>query len=151
MTDAKSRRSGGRPSSFKTEYIELAKHFALLGATDKQMADAFGVAESTFHKWKIDYPELSESLKEGKLQADAMVSKSLYHRALGYSHEAVKIMTVAGAVEKVKYIEHYPPDTTACIFWLKNRQPEIWRDKPESELGDGLTDVIGKLIDKLPS
>ena len=68
-----------------------------------------------------------------------MIADSLYHRAKGYSHPAVKILSVAqGAgqpseVQEVPYTEHYAPDTTAAIFWLKNRQPKKWRDKQEVE------------------
>lgn len=124
-----------RPSSYKPEYAKQAFHLALLGATDVNLAAALGVDVSTVERWKKRYPEFCGALKRGKDEADAMVAKSLYRRALGYSHDAVKILTVAdGAnqgshVEQVPYVERYPPDTTACIFWLKNRQPEAWRDR----------------------
>lgn len=120
-----------RPSKYHDKVCEQATKLCRLGATDKQVADFFEIAESTLHKWKLDYPEFSEALKTGKLLSDSEVANSLYRRALGYSHDAVKIMTLAGAIEKVAYTEHYPPDTTACIFWLKNRQPQLWREKRE--------------------
>ena len=67
---------------------------------------------------------------DGKSRADAGVAASLFHRAKGYSHDAVKIVADAktGAEHIVPYTEHYPPDTTACIFWLKNRRKNDWRD-----------------------
>lgn len=76
-----------------------------------------------------------------------MVSKRLYSRALGYSHKATKIFLRAGDSEPtlVEYTEHYPPDTTACIFWLKNRQPRKWRDRQEIE-HDISEDFAEKLI-----
>jgi hypothetical protein len=142
---------GGRPSSYKPEYAEQVQKLSRLGATDKEMADFFGVAESTFHKWKIDYPQFSESLKVGKLLSDAEVSNKLYHRALGYSHEDVDIRVVAGEIVKTSLIKHYPPDTTACIFWLKNRQPEKWRDKTEVAADSAtIAEVLKDLADKLP-
>jgi hypothetical protein len=69
----------------------------------------------------------------GKATADARVEQSLYRRALGYSHDAVKIFMPAGAVAPViaPYVEHYAPDTTAAIFWLKNRRPDECRDKTD--------------------
>lgn len=113
----------------------------MLGATDADLARAFDVAESTINLWKLHQPEFSESIKRGKDEADANVAKSLYRRALGYSHKAVKILTVAmgnnqgSQVEEVPYVERYAPDTTAAIFWLKNRRPDKWRDKQEVEHG----------------
>jgi hypothetical protein len=125
----------GRPSSFKPEYSEQAEKLCLLGATDVEMADFLGVVLSTFHKWKHDHPEFSDALKSGKELADERVERSLYHRAIGYSFDAVKIMAVKGEIEKVPYREHIPPDTTACIFWLKNRRQQQWRDVHKHEHG----------------
>lgn len=121
----------GRPSKFDPAFVEQAQKLALMGATDKQMADFWGVSEQTLNTWKHTHPEFLESLKAGKLIADGTVVQSLYRRANGYSHGAVKILQYEGAPVIVPYTEHYPPDTTAAIFWLKNRQPALWRDKVE--------------------
>lgn len=132
--------SAGRPSKYKPEFAEQAKQLTDLGATDRELCAFFKVAESTLNLWKLKYPEFSESLKLGKEMADRRVEQSLYHRARGYSHEAVKIlMTKDGAVYREEYIEHYPPDTTAAIFWLKNRKSAEWRDKQEVEHSGKLT------------
>lgn len=128
---SETRRSVGRPSKYQPEFAEQGLKLCLLGATDKQLADFFGVAESTLNLWKQEYPEFSESLREGKQAADSAVANSLYRRALGYSHKAVKILAYEGSSFEHEYTEHYPPDTTACIFWLKNRQPAVWRDRME--------------------
>ena len=121
--------AGGRPSKFKPEFIEQARKIATLGATDREAAEFFDVTESTLNLWKHTYPEFSESLKVGKEQADERVEQSLYRRALGYSHDATKIaVNAAGEVTQVPFVERYPPDTTAAIFWLKNRKPAEWRD-----------------------
>lgn len=126
----------GRPTKFDPRYVDQARRLARLGQTDTEMAAFFGVSESTLNLWKQRHKDFSESLKEGKEEADALVADSLFHRARGYSHAAVKIFAdvKTGAVEQVPYIEHYPPDTTACIFWLKNRQKAKWRDKVEQEV-----------------
>ena len=124
--------AGEKNSKYKEEYNELAYNYALLGVTDKQLAEFFSVAESTINLWKIEHPTFSESLKRGKGQADAMVAKSLFNRALGYSHPETKIATRDGQITDTLDVEkHYAPDPTAAIFWLKNRQPDIWRDKKE--------------------
>ena len=86
------------------------------------------------NKWKLDFVEFREALKSGKGPADDRVERSLFHRALGYSYDAVKIFcNRAGEVTKVPYREHVPPDTTACIFWLKNRRSKEWRDVQKHE------------------
>jgi hypothetical protein len=136
-------RRPGRPSKYKPEHAPQAAKLCRLGATDKELAEFFGVSESTLNLWKAEYAEFSESLKQGKQEADGRVEQSLYRRALGYSHDAIKIMTVGNDVQKVPYVEHYPPDTTACIFWLKNRKPTEWRDVKAVELNrplEGLSD-----------
>jgi hypothetical protein len=124
----------GRPSSFKPEYIEQARKLAGLGATDREAADFFNVAESTLYLWKHTQPDFSDALKVGKETADARVEQSLYRRALGYQHDATKIaVNAAGEVTTVPFVERFPPDTTAAIFWLKNRRPDEWRDVKASE------------------
>jgi hypothetical protein len=125
----------GRPSKFKPEFIEQARKLAELGATDREAAEFFDVDERTLHRWKHENPAFCQSLKVGKETADARVEQSLYRRALGYSHDAVKIAVNAqGEVTQVPFTEHYPPDTTAAIFWLKNRKPGEWRDVKAQEL-----------------
>lgn len=125
----------GRPTAYRVEYVEQARKLCLLGATDVQLADFFGVTDTTIVNWRNKHPEFREAVREGKLEADAKVAESLYRRACGYSHDAVKIVADAktGTEHVVPYVEHYPPDTTACIYWLKNRAPEHWRDKHHVE------------------
>lgn len=131
--------NAGRPTKYKPEYDDLAYHMALLGATDERLAAAFDVSVDTIAEWKLVHPNFSDALRKGKDEADAQVVKSLYQRAMGYEHPAVKIITVANGnnqgseVVEVPYVERYPPDTTAAIFWLKNRQRATWRDRQEIE------------------
>jgi hypothetical protein len=120
---------GGRPTKYKAVFNEQAYRLCLLGATDKEIAAFFEIAESTLNEWKKDHPGFSESLKRGKKVADAMVAEKLFTRAMGYSHPDVDIKVIKGKVRKTKLIKHYPPDTTAAIFWLKNRDKDNWRDK----------------------
>lgn len=124
----------GRPSKFKPEFCEQGAKLCKLGATDREMAEFFKVSEATFHLWKSVHPEFSESLKLAKEEADNRVEQSLYRRALGYSHDAVHVSNYQGEVTLTPIVEHFPPDTTACIFWLKNRKPGEWRDKTDVDV-----------------
>jgi hypothetical protein len=67
------------------------------------------------------------------------VASKLYHRATGYKHLAFKMFKDKDSDRVItkRYVEHYPPDTTACIFWLKNRRPDLWRDRHELTGKDG--------------
>ncbi|MDO4694965.1 MAG: helix-turn-helix domain-containing protein [Eikenella sp.] len=118
---SETKRPVGRPGKYKPEYAEQAEKLCLIGATDDELADFFGVSVATLNNWKTARPEFLESIKKGKMLADAEVGKRLYQRALGYDAPDGK---------------HYPPDTVAAIFWLKNRRPQAWRDKPEPDNGE---------------
>lgn len=130
LTPKSKKNPGGRPSKFEKKYIKKAFDLALLGLTDEQMANVFDVTATTFHNWKKSQPEFFESIKKGREEADAQVAVSLFKRATGYSHKAKKIMQHMGEPVIVDYIEHYPPDTMACIYWLNNRQRKNWTQKP---------------------
>lgn len=123
--------SGGRPSSYHAEYAKQAEKLCNLGATDQEIADFFDVSVRTIHRWKADHDEFCHSLKAGKDKADDRVERSLYQRAIGYEQEEVKIFMPAGAEDPVyaPFIAKIAPDTTAAIFWLKNRRKDDWRDR----------------------
>lgn len=127
----------GRPTKFDKRFNDEAYKLCLLGATDDELADFFKVTTSTINKWKIDHKEFSESIKRGKMDADANVANRLYQRAMGFEHddEEIKVVSLGqgegSAVERVPVRKIYPPDPTSAIFWLKNRQPKKWRDKTE--------------------
>jgi phage FluMu gp28-like protein len=126
-----------RPTKYKPEYAEQTLKLCRLGATDKELADFFQVNEDTINEWKKVHVEFSESIKGGKAQADAEVADKLFKRATGYEHKAVKISASPDGREHVtEYDERYPPDTTAAIFWLKNRRPDLWRDKTDHTIGN---------------
>ena len=101
-------------------------------------------------EYRIEYADQAlESLKKGKNIADANVASRLYNRAIGYNCKATKFATSNGKITDSKeFIEHYPPDTTAAIFWLKNRQPEKWRDKKEVDANVNLGDELESLTDE---
>ena len=132
----KSKQGRGRPSAYQSEFANIAFRHTLLGATDKDLAAAFSVSEQTVNAWKKEFPKFLESIRAGKAEADANVVNSLYGRATGYSHPDTDIRTVSvgggmSSIVQTPIIKHHPPDVTAQIFWLKNRRPELFRDKPE--------------------
>jgi hypothetical protein len=152
MSEDQEKSAGGRPSGYRDEYAKQAAKLCELGATDREIADFFEVDVRTIYRWKHDHDGFCHSLKTGKDVADERVSRSLYQRAIGYEQEAVKIFMPAGAAEPVyaPYTERIAPDTTAAIFWLKNRRPDLWRDKTETEHSGTVGHVIdtAKLTDE---
>lgn len=122
-------RNGGRPSAFTFEMMRQVRFLCERGCTDVELAEFFGVCEKTLNNWKKTHPEFLQSLKDGKAVADNKVQRSLFERATGYSHPDVHISNFQGTVTATPLTKHYPPDTTAAIFWLKNRRPGEWRDK----------------------
>lgn len=128
----------GRPSKFNPKYIPLVAEFAESGMTELEMAQRLEVSAPTFRKWKLDNPELLSALKLNKEKADERVEHSLYKRAMGYTCEETDIRVIDGKIIKTQIVRTYPPDTTAMIFWLKNRKPKDWRDKRETEISGSL-------------
>ena len=105
------------------------------GLIEKQIAKNMGVAETTLRGWKHRFPELVEALRKGKEVVDREVENALYKRALGYWVTETKTTTLAdGSVRTEETHRHIVPDTTAQIFWLKNRKPDQWREKNDLTL-----------------
>lgn len=103
------------------------------GFTDKKVAKALLIDEGTINNWKKSHPSFFKSLKDWKLEADAEVVKSLYKRACGFKIKEAKVGFFNGmsTVEEVE--KEILPDPTSMIFWLKNRQPNEWREKSQIE------------------
>jgi len=122
--------AGGRPKKYKEEYNEQAeKACTIFGADDKKLAEFFGACKATITNWKRDYPKFLASIKKGKDIFDTEhVEVSLLERACGYEHPEEKVFCQDGEIITHQQIKHYPPETTAAIFWLKNRNPGRWRD-----------------------
>jgi hypothetical protein len=116
----------GQPTCYRESYTEQAYKLTLLGATDADLADFFDVCERTINNWKQAFPEFLQSIKRGKMSADADVAASLHHRATGYSHPEDKIFLHEGKVVVANTTKHYPPDTGAAMAWLKNRRRKDW-------------------------
>ena len=107
------------------------------GLTDEQIAQNMGIHVATLYTWKEKYHEIGEALKSTKEIVDRLVENALLKRALGYEYDEIteeltKTEDGTLAMRETKRVrKQVAPDTTAQIFWLKNRKPDDWRDKPE--------------------
>ena len=108
-------KGGGAPPKYQPRFAQLAAVACQAGFTDQEVADLLGVSERTINTWKLRHVDFASALINGKPPADERVVQSLYNRALGF----------------VRNGKYFPPDVTACIFWLKNRRPDEWRDRHE--------------------
>ena len=118
------------------------------GLTDEQIAHNMGISRSTLSEWKNKYPDILDSLKKGKEVVDRQVENALLKRALGYEVTEVTKEYVGdlGRMEVTKRVtKHVAGDTTAQIFWLKNRKPEEWRDKRDIQVAGSLETEKSKL------
>lgn len=134
----------GRPSLYKPEYADQAKRLCLLkAATDDDLATWFDVDVRTIGNWKNEHAEFFQALKDGKDGADLAVVVALHKRATGFK-QTRKVLP-KGATELVEVEEYFPPDTTAAIFWLSNRQKEAWRQRQTVE-GDGARPLVVEIV-----
>ncbi|MFU0784511.1 MAG: Helix-turn-helix domain-containing protein [Thermoanaerobacterium thermosaccharolyticum] len=101
------------------------------GLTDEQIAKNIGIKRQTLYDWKNKYPDISDALKRGKEVVDIQVENALLKRALGYKYTETKKEVFDDGVKITTTVKEVVPDTTAQIFWLKNRKPNEWRDKQE--------------------
>lgn len=101
------------------------------GLTDEQIAHNMDIAYSTFRVWKDRFPAIPAAQKKNKEVVDFEVENSLLKRALGYDYQEERVeRSDKDGVKVIQTLKHVPPDTTAQIFWLKNRMKKQWKDKP---------------------
>lgn len=122
--------------------LELIECWARDGLTDEQIANNLGVAYSTFKEYKKNYSDISAALKKGKEIIDYQVENALLKRALGYEYEEI---TYEHGEETKRVVKQVAPDTTAQIFWLKNRKPQQWRDKRDIEHSGNINNPYSEL------
>lgn len=141
---------------WQPDYARQVYYLCLLGATDAQIAQTFGISTYTLTMWKRNHPEFYENMTKGKTQADGKVAYSLFLAAIGYSHEDEVIITnrvrkrndEGKVIEeyteplRVKTMKHYPPNVTAAIKWLSARQPEQWSNRVQVQ---GQVDHVHKI------
>ncbi|WP_348624677.1 transposase [Paenibacillus peoriae] len=141
-----------RPSKYDSHVkpkLNLVESWARDGLIDEQIANNLGISTTVYYEYKQKYPEFAEALKNGKDDIDIMVENSLLKRAMGYefeeetreplynpvSGEAIKNEDGSPMIVVTKVVrKQLAPDTTAQIFWLKNRRPQAWRDKQDIDM-----------------
>ncbi|HHX0197786.1 helix-turn-helix domain-containing protein [Enterococcus faecalis] len=105
------------------------------GLIDKQIAQNIGVSERTFTDWKKKFSSISSALKKGKEVVDRQVENALFKSAKGYEYtEVTEELTENGMEITKKVTKQVAPNPTAAIFWLKNRKPDEWRDRKETQI-----------------
>lgn len=119
---------GGRPSLYRPEYADAARLACARGATNETLALQLGVARSTIDAWIDSRPEFAEAVEAGRALADQEVVAALFSRAVGRRETATRLFWHDGQAVPVEYPVERPPDVRACIFWLRNRRPEDWRE-----------------------
>ena len=119
--------------------LTLLEGWARAGLTDEQIAEKIGCGVRTLYDWKNRFPQISQALKKGKEIVDIQVENALLKRALGYDYKEQRIeKSDKDGTKIVQTIRHVPADTTAQIFWLKNRRPDKWRDKPIEKISEDM-------------
>ncbi len=131
--------AGGRKGKYEywltEDGLTLLSAWARDGLTMEQVAKNCGIVSSTLREWKNQFPAISAALKKGRNLADIEVENALYRRAVGYEYEEVKTKTDAdGGVERTVTTKHVSPDVGAAAFWLKNRRPDLWRDRKDVKM-----------------
>lgn len=138
----------GRPTKYKPEYCQQATALCMLGFTNEKLAQFFDVSEETIYDWQRTKKEFSEALLNGRDKASAKVAISLFQRACGYSHQEEKIFQHDGEIIRAETTKHYPPEVKAIALWLKNKFPDLWRDKQEIEGDFTARAVVGKISEE---
>ena len=127
----------GRPTLYRPDYCELARNYCLLGATNEELGELFGVTRRTIDNWIACQPDFEAAVKSGRLVADSKVACGLYERAIGFERTVKRTALYRGEPKDFETNVYFPPDTQACIFWLRNRCPENWDVRPARLPHDG--------------
>lgn len=144
------------------EKLTLLTAWARDGLVDGQIAKNMGISEATLYNYKNKYPEIREALRKGKEVVDIEVENALFKKAIGYNVPVQKAFKIKDIIyengkkvretERIEYAEeeiHVPADTTAQIFWLKNRKKAQWRDKVEYEANTDELNKVKELLSKI--
>jgi hypothetical protein len=118
----------GRKSLYNEAYAEQAFKLCLLGATDEELADFFGVDPRSIYRWQNEHPAFCQAIIDGKVKADAEVAHSLYKTATGHQITAEKVVKNGDRFEAVRYKQFIPGDPNAAYRWLLNRRRRNWTD-----------------------
>lgn len=121
-------------NTYHPGFDRRAADYCMLGATNEQLAELFGVSVSAIQKWLVERPSFARAVRRGRVEANVRVVKALHRAATGYSHRETKVLTVGGAVKKVDVTKRFPPNVNAAALILTNRDPDRWRDRKVVDL-----------------
>lgn len=122
-------------SKYKPEYAVAVAKICALGATDMEISDYFGISKVTLYGWRLRHPEFAEAMNAGKAAADDRVERSLFMNAVGYEYDAIELFVINGQIVEHVIRKRVQANSSAQIFWLKNRRKDIWRDVHQHEVG----------------
>lgn len=144
-----------RKTKYEKDFPLRAEDYARRGMTDKQIAKGLGISKVTFYEYQKKYPNFLNSIKKGKAPVDVEVENALLKRARGFFYtetaKEFKINQKDGKDNKVltaikKTTKLIVPETAACMAWLKNRRPRLWRDRHDFNIsGDMKITVISAI------
>ena len=110
-------------------------------------ASFFGVARRTIQNWIAAHPDFADAVHRGRAVADGVIVRALFERAKGFSHEVTRTTLYRGEEHKITNTVSYPPDTQACMFWLRNRQREYWQARAGAPLEPEIVDDMAARLD----
>jgi hypothetical protein len=134
----------GRPSLYKPENAGIARQSCMAGATNQVLAERLGVCRRTVDNWIATIPEFRDAVLAGREIADEAVVAALFSRAIGFQQKTKKTFLYRGEGVQVDHVVDHPPDTQACMFWLRNRLPEQWLEKAKRAEAEPRGDVTAR-------
>jgi hypothetical protein len=132
----------GRPTVYRPDFCEQAHKYCLLGATNEDLGLLFGVTRRTVDNWLAMHPDFARAVESGRLAADAKVAGGLFARATGFERKVKRTALYRGEPRDFETNVYFPPDTQACIFWLRNRRRATWSDAGHDAAADPSDDAV---------
>jgi hypothetical protein len=122
----------GRPTSYKPEFVRVARAMSLEGSKQPAIAAALGVAVPTLHGWMKRYPDFKAAMNAGSEATDQIIV-ALAKAAKGFRRKTVRVETTVRAdgttdVKTIEALDYYPPNVAACLAWLKRHLSDVWGD-----------------------
>ena len=134
---------------FDVSLIKRAYKLSLLGLLDKDLADAFDITYNTLYKWRLKSTAFDRAITEGRMMASAKVAEAVYTRAIGFEKTVQEVKNSGGQAVVMEYTKYFPPNITAAMYWLNNRDKKRWGSVKKHTI-DGVIKhegLIGNAID----
>lgn len=138
----------GRPTDFNERIQATIVRLIKEGKTEAEIAGLLSISKTTLQNWKGKHPDFLVAVRQAREVADTLVEAALFSRAIGCSHPETKVFIYEGCPVTEEITKHYPPDTQAAMFWLRNRKPKEWREKNEGDVTVNNTTQVTGLTDE---